>query len=64
MKVKFETEINKCTECPFCYYYSDNHELCGVYFCKYREMLGENYAFADEKGIHKNCPFLKKNEEN
>ena len=60
MKIKFETEVKNCHECPFCYHYSD-FELSG-HFCRLRETMGELYAFAneEEKGIHKNCPFLQK----
>lgn len=64
MKIKFETEVKNCSECPFCYYYSDHHELSGN-FCRLRETMGESYAFTnEEKGIHKNCPFIQKGVDN
>ena len=52
MRLKIDTEIFDCDDCPF-YYYSDLRDVC--------IKLGEEIPYEEAvKGIHPDCPFLDK----
>ena len=60
MKIKYETTVTKCADCPFHHYEVVMDGPKGDH-CLVREYQGEFFAYLPKTSvIDEHCPFLKK----